>query len=421
MDSIPKFLASIITIIIGVLLCVSFIISAVVVNSARTYHASVIEEIEASDFDEVVIEKCKAAAERDHYLLEIDGVESMESGSKGFYKVTLYYNLAAPIFGQIHTGKLVGYALAGTQIGGAPVPGLYETGSGYDLDKLLIPWDELLRSGAVSVTDGVLTSGYDAETFANSSSDILDGDLLLPFDGSITEISNLGFYKCVLLSGVKVPDSVTKIGQQAFAGCWDLSTIELGNGIQYIDYNAFDYDGGISTVIYNGSVKDWCKITFDFWQSNPAYYGAKLQLNGEELVHLTLPVDGVSSLENKFTGCGSLFSVTIPDHIPGISQLTDVSDYAFARCYSLITASIGSGITRIGQNAFLECNLNSINIPVTVTEIDSYALNYCDSLTDIYYEGTKEQWEAISFGSDWDSETGDYTVHCSDGDLAKSR
>lgn len=420
MDSIPKFLASIITIIIGVLLCVSFIISSVVVNSARTYHASVIEEIEASAFDEVVIEKCKVAAERDHYLLEIDNVESMESGSKGFYKVTLYYNLAAPIFGQIHTGKLVGYALAGAQISGDSVPGLYESGSGYDLDKLLISWDELLRSGAVSVTDGALKSGYDVETSSNSSSAVLDGDLLLPFDGSITEISDLGFYNCTLLTGVKVPDSVIKIGQQAFSSCWDLSTIELGNGIQQIGYGAFENDSAISTVIYDGGLKDWSRIVFDFGESNPVYYGAKLQLNDEELVHLTLPVDGPASLENKFIGCGSLFSVTIPDHVSGISQLTDVSDYAFARCYSLITASIGSGVTRIGQYAFLDCNLNSITIPDTVTEIDSYAFSSCDGLTDIYYEGTKEQWGAISFGTAWDSETGAYTVHCSDGNLAKS-
>ena len=47
------------------------------------------------------------------------------------------------------------------------------------------------------------------------------------------------------------------------------------------------------------------------------------------------------------------------------------------------------------------------------------ALCGCKGLTNITYQGTKAQWNAISKGSYWNSTTGDYTVHCTDGNIAK--
>lgn len=424
MDSIPKFMASVITIIIGVVMCISFIISAVVVNSARTFHSSVIDQIEASYFDEATIENCIKNAENNKYALTVEKTSTPESDPTTLYKVTLNYGLYAPIFGKVHNGTLVGYALAGAKIGDGSdtdagesiVPGLYETGSNYT--KLLKSWDELVSEGVVSVVEGVVGTGFTSGENASSSS--LAGDLMLPFDGSITEIGNTAFFKCTALTGVKVPDSVKTISQQAFAGCQELATVELGNGIELIDYGAFDYDGAISAVIYNGTSEDWCKISFDSKQSNPVCYGASLFLNGEKIEHLMLPIAEITSIEYKFTGCGSLLSATVPEHVPGINMLTEIPDNAFARCENLTFASIGSGVTRIGQYAFLETNLTSVSIPSTVTEIDSYAFYYCRHLTDINFKGTMEQWNAITFGSNWNNETGTYTIHCTDGDIAKS-
>ena len=116
MDSIPKFLASIITIMVAVLICVSFIISAVIVNSARTYHSSVIEEIEASDFNVGVIDKCLEAAESDNYILTVEQLSTVENEQNKLFKVTLGYYLSAPIFGNVIKGDVVGYAGAGGQL-----------------------------------------------------------------------------------------------------------------------------------------------------------------------------------------------------------------------------------------------------------------------------------------------------------------
>ena len=114
MESIPKFLASMITIVVGVLVCISFVIASVMVNSARTFHASVLTEMEASNFTEATIQKCIMAAEESYYTLSVEEtVPENGSSAQSFYKVTLNYHISAPIFGKVHNGEIVGYALAG--------------------------------------------------------------------------------------------------------------------------------------------------------------------------------------------------------------------------------------------------------------------------------------------------------------------
>ena len=58
-----------------------------------------------------------------------------------------------------------------------------------------------------------------------------------------------------------------------------------------------------------------------------------------------------------------------------------------------------SGVTAIGAYAFSGCkNLTSITIPAEVKSIGAYALYNCGSLADIYFEGSEEQWAAVTCG-----------------------
>ena len=46
---------------------------------------------------------------------------------------------------------------------------------------------------------------------------------------------------------------------------------------------------------------------------------------------------------------------------------------------------------------FYSCrSLTKVTIPNSVTAIDDDAFHSCDKLTDVYYGGTKEQWNAIT-------------------------
>jgi len=67
---------------------------------------------------------------------------------------------------------------------------------------------------------------------------------------------------------------------------------------------------------------------------------------------------------------------------------------------------------------------NEVVIPnvyngLPVTSIGDCAFSGCTSLTSITYAGTKAEWDSISKGSGWNYGTGNYTVHCTDGDINK--
>lgn len=77
------------------------------------------------------------------------------------------------------------------------------------------------------------------------------------------------------------------------------------------------------------------------------------------------------------------------------SNLDTVADYAFGGCTNLEKAVFSKGNKGIWDAAFSNCTkLKTITLPNTITEIYEKAFDG-SGLTDIYYEGTKEQWESI--------------------------
>lgn len=56
-----------------------------------------------------------------------------------------------------------------------------------------------------------------------------------------------------------------------------------------------------------------------------------------------------------------------------------------------LTANDLQGMTKIRKYAFYYSPIKSIEIPNTVTNIDSYAFQYCNSLTKVNYLGTVDE------------------------------
>ena len=96
---------------------------------------------------------------------------------------------------------------------------------------------------------------------------------------------------------------------------------------------------------------------------------------------------------------------------------------------------IPPSVTSIGEAAFSDCSgLTRIKIPSSVTSIGNYAFRDCIGLKDVYYTGTQEQWNAISFGyggdaSDvfviYDEDLDEnisipFTLHCNSSESAPS-
>ncbi len=84
------------------------------------------------------------------------------------------------------------------------------------------------------------------------------------------------------------------------------------------------------------------------------------------------------------------------------------------------TVSLHDGMKKIDLSMFYENDiLVSITMPKSITRVDSFAFYGCTNLKNIYYEGTMEEWGMISFGDLWNDRTGDYVIHCSNGDIPK--
>lgn len=232
----------------------------------------------------------------------------------------------------------------------------------------------------------------------------------------ITAIGEFSFASCDNLTSISIPQSVKSIGAYAFSWCTGLKSLDLPEGIVSIGYYAFEF----------------C----------------------EELVHISLP-DSLTTLEHgSLWGCSSLEEITIPSNVnenvgsyifAGCSALktiivapenctysaqngilfskdeskliyvplnhdstfkippsvTTIAEYAFRDNPNLTDFVISDNVTTIEGGAFCSCsNLSSITLSDSIMEIGFGAFSDCNTLEDIYYAGTRRQWNKISIDED---------------------
>lgn len=92
---------------------------------------------------------------------------------------------------------------------------------------------------------------------------------------------------------------------------------------------------------------------------------------------------------------GSDTHVSIPSYIDN-KPVTSIGDYAFAGC-SITNLTIPDSVTSIGDGAFRECySLTSVTISDSVTSIGKYAFEYCSNIKDVYFYGSKDEWNRIA-------------------------
>ncbi|MBQ6420673.1 MAG: leucine-rich repeat domain-containing protein [Clostridia bacterium] len=75
--------------------------------------------------------------------------------------------------------------------------------------------------------------------------------------------------------------------------------------------------------------------------------------------------------------------------------ITDIRSFAFSGCSRLTWIDIPGSVSTIYGSAFNGCALYALRIPVSVTLIKQSAFAGCGKLSDVYYDGTPEQWAAI--------------------------
>lgn len=176
----------------------------------------------------------------------------------------------------------------------------------------------------------------------------------------------------------------------------------VGDAITPYDTNAFGAN------IVNNTYKDGKGvITFD---SDVTSIGSNAFVGCYNLTSVTVPNSFTSIGRNAFRNCTYLTYINIP------TGVTSIEECVFDGCYYLPSITIPNNVTSIGSMAFQGCrSLTSITIPNNVASIGIAAFYGCSDLVSIIYEGTQEQWNAITKGDNWNGYVPTTYVQCTDG------
>ena len=200
-------------------------------------------------------------------------------------------------------------------------------------------------------------------------------------NSALVEIGDYAFYSTDLIQ-LDIPAGVVEIGRLAFYECADLLEITFGEGLISIGDNAFAGCSKLISVSFPASLKTLGASVF--------YYYDYDEYKCSSLESVTFAPN--SQLEYIPAGTfayTALKTFTVPagvKYIEGVESSSYRTPSAFYEVSTLeaVYFENGSLCTEIGAYAFEDCsNLQTIEIPGTVSNIGDYAFRYCRSLESI--------------------------------------
>ena len=221
-------------------------------------------------------------------------------------------------------------------------------------------------------------------------------NIIIP-DG-VTFIRHYTFYGCESLEWVSLPESVYYIDQFAFKNCSSLKSIIIPSAVTKIDFAAFLYCDALTTVYYGGTEDKWSTISIE---------GNNGCLNGVRKYYFsqTEPEKDGYFWHFDTDGVTPVSWGNEPNYSYGLEYLRNDDNASYivvgmGDCIDkdLIIPSTYKGlpVNAIGENAFNgNTNITYVLIDRAVTSIGQGAFNLCSSLINVYYNGTKEEWETL--------------------------
>ena len=266
---------------------------------------------------------------------------------------------------------------------GSRLTDVYYGGSRTEWNEILIGGDNDQLTGAnihCTKTDSTATTGASGTCGVNLTWILTDdGTLTISGTGVMHNYDSLGgapwYGKRSMIKCLIIEPGVANIGDNAFGSCTNLTSVEIPDSVTIIGDCAFYNCSSLASITISDSVTSI---------GDYAFHGCN------SLTSVEIP-DSVTIIRfNAFSYCNSLSSITIPNSVKTIDQA------AFSNCSSLTSITILDGVATIGWSAFSDCSsLTSITIPDSVTSIGGTAFSGCSALTDVYYGGSRAEWNKI--------------------------
>ena len=266
-------------------------------------------------------------------------------------------------------------------------------GSAFDVESAIFRNTTALKN--IVLPDTVKVIG--AYLFENSGIESIQ----LP--KSLTAISEYAFAGCASLKTLTTPDAVVTIYDYAFLDCTSLTSVKFGSSVASFGTAIFMNCTALKSVSIPASVTSMAGNPFincpaleviDIDANNPKFKFMNGMIFDADVVTLIyyspLLTDATPTLPD--TVCifapGAFYGSQIQSfEVP--ATMTTISDMMFMDCKSLTSIDLPNNITKIGNKAFMGSALVAIEIPETVTQIGEYAFANCTALTTVEFAERK--------------------------------
>ena len=226
---------------------------------------------------------------------------------------------------------------------------------------------------SIVIPDSVTKIGNDAFEFCSNLKTV-------KMSKNVKQIGDYAFENCYLLTSVELPNTLEAIGYEAFSDCYNLASITLPKSLSSMGNRAFANCYKLVEVI-NRSDLVVEKGTYDC--GNVGYFALEIHSGDSKMVskdgYLFYTVDN----ENYLVGyTGNEQDITLPANYNGEDY--NINRYAFFYDVNILSVTVQSGVTSIGQEAFVCPNLARFILDDTVGRISiSNGAFYCQKLIEI--------------------------------------
>lgn len=240
----------------------------------------------------------------------------------------------------------------------------------------------------------------DEEAFVDSNIESIDFTNAL----QLKKIGFRSFHNCDKIRVLTLPSNLEELGSNSFSNCTSLEKVTIPTTIKFIGIGAFAYCSSLKSITLPTSLStiptcmfagcsNLTKVTI------PENYHTLAPGCFEECTYLqkvVLPSNLYMIGERAFYKT-CIRKLSIPDTVEFIGQyafsfnvaltylklsnrVTDISYYIASNCPKFNTVILPEKIKNIGKNSFESCDIRSIDIPNSVTELGYNAFSQNSNL-----------------------------------------